>query len=91
MGRAAGPVHVPTQPSPRPTTCLVPLSDMERMRAGAAQAQWVLVEDAGHAGLVEAGSEIADAVRAFRQRCGVGPASRCIRTEGGHSALGGRA
>ena len=47
---------------------------MVRMRERMPAAEWVLVEDAGHAGLVEAGTEIAEAMRAFRQVCGVGPA-----------------
>jgi len=47
---------------------------MERMHERLPEAQWLWVEDAGHAGLVEAGTEIAEAVRAFRESCGVGPA-----------------
>jgi pimeloyl-ACP methyl ester carboxylesterase len=67
-------VRVPTQLIAAKNDLLVPLREMERMRERIPAAEWVLVEDAGHAGLVEAGTEIAEAVRAFRQACGVGPA-----------------
>jgi pimeloyl-ACP methyl ester carboxylesterase len=67
-------VRVPTQLIAAKNDLLVPLREMERMREGLPNAEWVLVEDAGHAGLVEAGTEIAETVRAFRQACGVGPA-----------------
>jgi pimeloyl-ACP methyl ester carboxylesterase len=58
-------VTVPTQIIAAAHDLIVPLSDMLHMREVLPQARWLLVEDAGHAGLVEAGSEIADAVRAF--------------------------
>jgi pimeloyl-ACP methyl ester carboxylesterase len=67
-------VRVPTQIIAAKNDLMVPLRELERMREGLPHAEWVLVEDAGHAGLVEAGTEIAEAVRAFRQVCGVGPA-----------------
>ncbi|HYO57253.1 alpha/beta hydrolase [Archangium sp.] len=67
-------VRVPTQLIAAKNDLLVPLREMERMRALLPDAEWVLVEDAGHAGLVEAGTEISEAVRAFRQSRGVGPA-----------------
>lgn len=67
-------VRVPTQIIAAKNDLLVPLREMERMRARMPAAEWVLVDDAGHAGLVEAGTEIAERVRAFRQKCGVGPA-----------------
>ncbi len=67
-------VRVPTQIIAAKNDLMVPLTEMERMREGLPHAEWVLVEDAGHAGLVEAGTEIAEAVRAFRQGFGVGPA-----------------
>ena len=67
-------VRVPTQLIAAKNDLLVPLREMERMRERMPAAEWVLVDDAGHAGLVEAGTEIAELVRAFRQRCGVGPA-----------------
>lgn len=51
---------------------LVPLREMERMRNGLPHAHWLRVDDAGHAGLVEAGTEIADAVRSFLQGHGMG-------------------
>ncbi|HLM46930.1 MAG TPA: alpha/beta hydrolase [Myxococcaceae bacterium] len=67
-------VRVPTQLIAAKNDLMVPLREMEQLREGLPQAEWLLVEDAGHAGLVEAGTEIAEAVRAFRQACGVGPA-----------------
>lgn len=67
-------IRVPTQIIAAKNDLLVTLREMERMRERLPAAEWLLVEDAGHAGLVEAGTEIAEAVRAFRQRCGVGPA-----------------
>jgi pimeloyl-ACP methyl ester carboxylesterase len=67
-------VRVPTQLIAAKNDLMVPLRELERMREGLPHAEWVLVEDAGHAGLVEAGTEIAEVVRAFRQACGVGPA-----------------
>jgi pimeloyl-ACP methyl ester carboxylesterase len=54
---------------------IVPLGDMEQMRRALPRAQWMLVTDAGHAGLVEAGSEIAEAVRAFLVDQGLEPPS----------------
>jgi pimeloyl-ACP methyl ester carboxylesterase len=68
-------VRVPTQIIAAANDLLVPLSELERMRQVLPQARWMLVEDAGHAGLVEAGSEIADAVRSFLVEQGVEPAS----------------
>jgi pimeloyl-ACP methyl ester carboxylesterase len=68
-------VQVPTQIIAAANDLIVPLSDMEQMRRALPQAQWLLVTDAGHAGLVEAGSEIADAVRAFLVEKGIEPAS----------------
>ncbi len=67
-------IQVPTQLIAAKNDIMVPLGEMKRMRALLPQAQWLLVEDAGHAGLVEAGTEIAEAVRAFRQAQGVSPA-----------------
>jgi pimeloyl-ACP methyl ester carboxylesterase len=67
-------LQVPVQLIAAKNDLLVPLLEMTRMREQLPNAEWVLVEDAGHAGLVEAGTEIAEAVRAFRQACGVGPA-----------------
>ncbi|MDY7230978.1 alpha/beta fold hydrolase [Hyalangium rubrum] len=68
-------VQVPTQIIAAAHDQLVPLSDMERMREVLPHARFLLVEDAGHAGLVEAGSEIADAVRIFLVEQGVEPAA----------------
>jgi pimeloyl-ACP methyl ester carboxylesterase len=67
-------LQVPVQLIAAKNDLLVPLPEMERMRERLPRAEWVLVEDAGHAGLVEAGTEIAEALRAFRQSRGVGPA-----------------
>ena len=68
-------VRVPTQIIAAANDFLVPLRDMERMREVLPHAQFLVVQDAGHAGLVEAGSEIADAVRSFLVERGVEPAS----------------
>lgn len=68
-------VRVPTQLIAAANDLIVPLSDMQQMRRALPHAQWLLVQDAGHAGLVEAGSEIADAVRSFLVEQGIEPAS----------------
>jgi pimeloyl-ACP methyl ester carboxylesterase len=68
-------VRVPTQIIAAANDLLVPLRDMERMRDLVPRSQFLVVQDAGHAGLVEAGSEIADAVRSFLVERGVEPAS----------------
>jgi pimeloyl-ACP methyl ester carboxylesterase len=68
-------VRVPTQIIAAANDLLVPLSDMMHMREVLPHARFLLVQDAGHAGLVEAGSEIADAVRSFLVEQGVEPAS----------------
>jgi pimeloyl-ACP methyl ester carboxylesterase len=44
---------------------MMPRSQVERMRAALPQARYVEIADAGHAGLVEAGPEIAAATREF--------------------------
>jgi pimeloyl-ACP methyl ester carboxylesterase len=58
-------VRVPTLIIAAADDTLVPLSEMERMRDAMPHAHWLRVDDAGHAGLLEAGTEIADAVRGF--------------------------
>ncbi|WP_224363307.1 alpha/beta fold hydrolase [Hyalangium versicolor] len=68
-------VEVPTQIIAAANDQIVPLGDMEQMRRVLPQARWLLVPDAGHAGLVEAGSEIADAVRTFLVERGIEPPS----------------
>jgi pimeloyl-ACP methyl ester carboxylesterase len=68
-------VRVPTQLIAAANDLIVPLSDMEQMRRMLPQAKWLLVTDAGHAGLLEAGSEIADAVRTFLVEQGIEPTS----------------
>ena len=47
---------------------LMPLTQVEAMRRGLPHATYTLVEDAGHAGLVEKGSEMARAVRDLIRR-----------------------
>ncbi|MET0400831.1 MAG: alpha/beta hydrolase, partial [Cystobacter sp.] len=69
-----GRLQVPTQLIAARNDLLVPLRELLRMREALPGADWLLVEDAGHAGLLEAGEEIALSVRAFRQSHGVGPA-----------------
>ncbi|RKH33148.1 alpha/beta fold hydrolase [Corallococcus praedator] len=44
---------------------LVPLSEVQRLHRALPQAEWLQVDDAGHAGLLEAGTEISEAVRCF--------------------------
>lgn len=58
-------VKVPTLLIAARHDILVPLREMVRMREALPHAHWLLVEDAGHAGLVEAGVEIATVVRGF--------------------------
>ncbi|MFP2963149.1 alpha/beta fold hydrolase [Myxococcus sp. 1LA] len=61
----ASTVQVPTLIVAASNDMLVPLGEMERMRNIMPHAHWMRVDDAGHAGLLEAGSEIAEAVRVF--------------------------
>ncbi|WP_426752371.1 alpha/beta fold hydrolase [Myxococcus sp. Y35] len=58
-------VQVPTLIVAASNDLLVPLREMERMRDLMPHAHWMRVDDAGHAGLLEAGAEIAEAVRFF--------------------------
>lgn len=58
-------VRVPTQVIAAANDTLVSLAEMQRMHAAIPGATWLRVEDAGHAGLVEAGLEMAVAVRGF--------------------------
>ncbi|WP_338866493.1 alpha/beta hydrolase [Myxococcus stipitatus] len=58
-------VKVPTLIIAARDDTMVPLSEMIRMRDALPHARWLQVDDAGHAGLLEAGTEIADAVRSF--------------------------
>ncbi|MFP2930806.1 alpha/beta fold hydrolase [Pyxidicoccus sp. 3LG] len=67
-------VRVPTLIIAARDDTLVPLSEMERMRDAMPHAHWMRVDDAGHAGLLEAGTEIADAVRGFLVDHGLEPA-----------------
>jgi pimeloyl-ACP methyl ester carboxylesterase len=64
-------VRVPTLLIAAKNDILVPLREMVRMRQSMPHAHWLLVEDAGHAGLVEAGLEIATVVRDFLIRHGM--------------------
>jgi pimeloyl-ACP methyl ester carboxylesterase len=66
-------VKAPVQLIAAANDFIVPLWDMERMREQLPHARWLLVDDAGHAGLVEAGDEIAQAVRAFLVEQGMEP------------------
>lgn len=73
-------VRVPTLIVAARDDTLVPLWEMERLRDALPHAHWMRVDDAGHAGLLEAGTEIAEAVRGFLvEHCmeppGVGHAS----------------
>lgn len=68
-------VRVPVQIIAAANDLLVPLRDMEHMREVLPQARFLRVDDAGHAGLVEAGDEIADAIRIFLVDKGVEPAA----------------
>lgn len=47
---------------------LVPLAEMERIRSALPHAEYLVVKDAGHAGLLEAGPEVAQAIRRFVDR-----------------------
>ncbi|NOJ96878.1 alpha/beta fold hydrolase [Corallococcus coralloides] len=51
---------------------LVPLSEVQRLHRALPQAHWLQVDDAGHAGLLEAGTEIAQSVRGFLDAHGLG-------------------
>jgi len=66
-------VQVPTLIVAASNDLLVPLGEMERMRDAMPHAHWMRVDDAGHAGLLEAGSEIAEAVRVFLVDHGLEP------------------
>ncbi|MBZ4419864.1 alpha/beta fold hydrolase [Myxococcus sp. RHSTA-1-4] len=66
-------VRVPTLIIAARDDTLVPLREMERMRDAMPHAHWLRVDDAGHAGLLEAGTEIADAVRGFLMQHGMEP------------------
>jgi pimeloyl-ACP methyl ester carboxylesterase len=68
-------VRVPTLIIAAANDLIVPLSDMEHMRGVLPKARWLLVADAGHAGLVEAGDEIANAIRGFLVEQGIEPPS----------------
>lgn len=58
-------VRVPVQIIAARDDVLVPLSEVQRLHRALPQADWLQVDDAGHAGLLEAGTEIAQAVRGF--------------------------
>jgi pimeloyl-ACP methyl ester carboxylesterase len=67
-------VRVPTLIIAAAQDTLVPLREMVRMRDAMPHAHWIQVDDAGHAGLLEAGTEIAAAVRSFLVDHGLEPA-----------------
>lgn len=58
-------VSVPTLIIAAARDMLMPVAQLEAMRRGLPKARFVLVQDAGHAGLVEKGPEMAAAVRAL--------------------------
>ncbi|NPC79295.1 alpha/beta hydrolase, partial [Pyxidicoccus fallax] len=66
-------VRVPTLIIAARDDTLVPFREMERLRDAMPHAHWMRVDDAGHAGLLEAGTEIADAVRGFLVQHGMEP------------------
>ena len=63
-------VKVPTLIVSPARDVLVAASQVERMRRALPRAEYLRLEDAGHAGLLEAGSEVAGAVHAFVHRAG---------------------
>ncbi|RKH00743.1 alpha/beta hydrolase [Corallococcus sp. CA053C] len=60
-----GSVRVPVLIIAARDDVLVPLSEVQRLHRALPQAEWLQVDDAGHAGLLEAGTEIGEAVRRF--------------------------
>lgn len=58
-------VKVPVQIIAAANDLLMPLDQVRRLRNQLPNAQYLEVKDAGHAGLLEAGSEISSAVKAF--------------------------
>ncbi|NTX16627.1 alpha/beta fold hydrolase [Myxococcus sp. CA056] len=66
-------VKIPTLIIAARDDTLVPLREMIRMRDALPHAHWMQVDDAGHAGLLEAGTEISDAVRSFLVEHGMRP------------------
>lgn len=56
-------VSVPTLIVAAAQDMLMPVAQLEAMRRGLPNAKFVLIQDAGHAGLVEKGPEMAAAVR----------------------------
>lgn len=75
-------LQVPTQIIAARNDLLVPLREMERMHERLPGAEWWVVDDAGHAGLLEAGEEIARRVRAFRLSWGGEAASVRVQSHG---------
>lgn len=65
-------VKVPTLIVSPAKDLMVMESQVARMRRALPQAEYLRVEDAGHAGLLEAGTEVAGAVHAFVHRAGRG-------------------
>jgi pimeloyl-ACP methyl ester carboxylesterase len=65
-------VSVPVQVIAAAQDVMVPLGEMERLHAAIPGARFIRVEDAGHAGLVEAGVDMARALRAFLRELGAG-------------------
>ena len=85
-------LRVPTQIIAARDDLLVPLREMERLHERLPAAPWWVVEDAGHAGMLEAGAEIAEVVRAFRRTWGGESASDKLRAHGtSHTVRGATA
>ncbi|MCP3162242.1 alpha/beta fold hydrolase [Myxococcus qinghaiensis] len=79
-------VKVPTLIIAARDDTLVPLREMIRMRDSLPHAHWMQVDDAGHAGLLEAGTEISDAVRTFLIDHGMRSDSSPVSSASGPSA-----
>jgi len=58
-------VNVPTQIIAAANDRFVPMKELERMRQALPHARWLRIENAGHAGLIEAGPEHAAEVKSF--------------------------
>ncbi len=69
-------VDVPTLVVAAQNDAVVPVDQVERMRAALPSAEYVVVCDAGHAGLVEAGQDIAQTVLSFLRSAVVSKRSR---------------
>lgn len=80
-------IRVPTQVVAAANDTLVPLEEVARLHAGIPGARWLRVEDAGHAGLVEAGAEMAAGVRFFLRSLAPAPYRSPARRARGLAAV----